>query len=221
MIGEDRFCPKCGAQRQPGMSFCGRCGASFAGEAPEPQRGIGGAMRASDVRPFMSPEQVAAMAAGRRGGRSMIEKVLIAAILLVVVGGVASLYLQGQVAGILDRIGASTGGSTSQVLPAPGTMWFGSSFETGTLAVRGRTTTVGTNEAFVGVARLPRTVDGSELLMRVYLDGQLISTQSANAPGTGDAWGWSLGPLFTAGTWRWDVADVGGNVLASGSVTAK
>jgi hypothetical protein len=56
--------------------------------------------------------------------------------------------------------------------------------------------------------------------MRVYWDGQLVTTQAANAEGTGDLWGWSLGPLFEAGLWRYELIDVGGNVLASGEVTA-
>jgi len=36
------------------------------------------------------------------------------------------------------------------------------------------------------VAHLTQSVDGSQMNMRVYLDGQLLTTQSANAEGNGD-----------------------------------
>jgi hypothetical protein len=55
----------------------------------------------------------------------------------------------------------------------------------------------------------------------VYFDEQLVNTQAANAEGNGDLWGWSLGPLFEPGVWRYEITDVGGNVLAAGSITAE
>ena len=76
----------------------------------------------------------------------------------------------------------------------------------------------GTNDAFVAVAVLPRTIDASQLQVRAYLDGQLVASQKINATGVGDVWGVNLGSLYAAGTWRYEFADVGGNTLASGSI---
>jgi hypothetical protein len=106
-------------------------------------------------------------------------------------------------------------------IPPVGQAWFGKSFNTSTLEVSGRETNVGTRDGFVMVVHLPRSVDGSQLVIRSYLDGKLLGNQNSQASGTGDLWGWNLGPLFQAGSWRYEVTDIGGNVLASGTITAQ
>jgi hypothetical protein len=70
------------------------------------------------------------------------------------------------------------------------------------------------------VAQLPHTMSGNELAMRVYLDGDLVNSSAVDIEGEGDVWGFSPGPLFTPGTWRYEITDIGGNVLASGEVQA-
>ena len=56
--------------------------------------------------------------------------------------------------------------------------------------------------------------------MRVYWDDQLVTNSGINATGSGDTWGWQLGPVFEPGVWRYEVTDIGGTVLASGEITA-
>lgn len=63
-------------------------------------------------------------------------------------------------------------------------------------------------------------MDGEDLLMRVSYEGQVVSNQSANASGVSEYWGFTAGPLFSAGTWRYEFTDIGGNVLASGEIRA-
>ncbi len=105
-------------------------------------------------------------------------------------------------------------------LPPVGKIWFGSAFDADTFAISHRLTTVTAHEAFSFVAHLKKAIDGSKLAIRVSWNGQLVATTAANATGTGDVWGFSPGPLFEAGTWRYDLTDIGGNVLATGTIKA-
>jgi hypothetical protein len=57
-------------------------------------------------------------------------------------------------------------------------------------------------------------------VIRVSYNGALVSTIPSSTKGNSDVWGFSPGPLFEAGQWRYDLTDIGGNVLASGTVTA-
>lgn len=115
---------------------------------------------------------------------------------------------------------AATPAVQSANLPPTGVIWFGSSFDTTTFAIAGKTSKVDSHAGFSMVAHLIRAMDASALAMRIYWNGSLVSTTAVNALGSGDVWGFSPGPLFEAGTWRYDITDVGGNVLATGSVTA-
>ena len=63
-------------------------------------------------------------------------------------------------------------------------------------------------------------MDASALAIRTSWNGQLVSTVAVTAKGSGDVWGFSPGPLFMAGEWKYDLTDIGGNVLASGTITA-
>jgi hypothetical protein len=106
-------------------------------------------------------------------------------------------------------------------LPPTGSVWFGESFDTETFEIRNRMTAVGANEPFSLVAHFPRVVNAEEFAIRLYLDGQLVSSSASNATGSGDLWGYSPGPLFEPGVWRYEFTDIGGNVLASGEITAE
>lgn len=125
VVGEDRFCPKCGAQRQSGMSFCGRCGYGFpAGIQIEPARGVGGALRASDVRPPLATHP----APVDRGSNQVAMLAGMAWILSAAVGGYIA-FLQWQYAQVAATFGESPGDyQTSALWNAAGaalTTYFG------------------------------------------------------------------------------------------------
>jgi hypothetical protein len=105
-------------------------------------------------------------------------------------------------------------------VPPAGAVWFGTSFDTQTLAISGRLVSVTANQGFSFVAHLPRVMDASALLIRTSLDGDLVATVPVSATGSSDLWGFSPGPLFAVGAWRYDMTDIGGNVLATGTITA-
>lgn len=107
---------------------------------------------------------------------------------------------------------------TTNVPPA-GAIWFGTSFDPSTMELAGRKTTVGQSEAFSMVAHLTRSMNASDLVIRSYFEGKLVGQSPVSAQGSGDVWGFSPGPLLAAGSWRYDITDVGGNVLASGTLT--
>ena len=104
--------------------------------------------------------------------------------------------------------------------PPSGVIWFGSSFDPDTFELRNRTTSFAAGEPFSAVASLARTMDGTDLSMRIYADGELWTSAALSWTGNGDLWGFSPGPAYSAGTWRYELVDVGGNVLATGTVFA-
>ena len=199
-----RHCPRCGTARHGTERFCPTCAFDFwraaQGEAPA----------ASEVR------SVTPAPASSRPRWLIPVGILVAVVIAVAIGqrllGDASDNIADRVERDLAEIGAD--------LPPAGDIWFGSSFDADTFELRGRTTAVGANDAFSLVGRLPSVYDAADLGMRVYLDGQLVASQAFNASGSGDLWGFSPGPLFEPGTWRYEFTDVGGNVLASGEVEA-
>jgi hypothetical protein len=122
---------------------------------------------------------------------------------------------------VVMLVGCGTGSlPADSVLPPEGEMWFGNAFDPVTFEIDERITSVGATEAFVVVARLPRSVSAAEMSVRVYLDGDLLVTEAANAEGEGEIWGWPLGPLYSPGVWRYEIIDVGGNALAAGEIRA-
>lgn len=185
------FCPKCGQPRQVGADFCPTCGQD---------------LRAATTAATPSPA-----AAPRRANGGLWV------ILLVVVIG-AALVATGSLNDVLDRIGAK--GVSAEDLPPAGVVWFGDSFDPNTFAIAGRKTTTSSTGPFSMVAHLSKSMKGSDLVIRIYYAGSLITTTSVNSTDFGDTWGLSPGPLFQAGVWRYDFTDVGGNILATGSITA-
>lgn len=193
---DDAFCQNCGTARAPGARFCASCGRPFE--------------EALYVAP--EPPPVAAVAPATPG-RSLGGRVAIVIIGVAMVSGLLWVF-RGQ-------IPVSTGTVTANDIPPVGQIWFGDSFNTTTFAIAGRKTAVGVQDPFSFVAHLPRSVDGSEIVFRVLYNGALVVTQAANVQGSGDVFGFSPGPLSAAGSWTYQLTDIGGNVLASGTVTAQ
>ena len=123
---------------------------------------------------------------------------------------------------LLDDVAGDLDGdrSANADIPPEGSVWFGSTFDPETFEIRERVQSVSTTETFALVASLPRVMDADEINVRLLLDGQTISNESINATGSGDIWGLTAGPLFSAGVWRFEFTDIGGNVLASGDIRA-
>ena len=190
------YCPQCG-QARTGARFCATCGLDLWRSA---------AGTASPAPPASPPPS----AVPARQGTSTNAILAIGAVLA----------LAGLVIAFVLVPRANVGGASGNIPPA-GEVWFGSSFDPNTLSLSGHTQTVGVQQGFAIVAHLSRPVDGSTMVLRIYFNGSLVTSRAANAKGTADVWGFSAGPLFQPGRWRWEFADIGGNVLASGEVTAQ
>jgi len=106
-------------------------------------------------------------------------------------------------------------------IPPAGTIWFGTSFDQDTFDVHGRLASVGADDTFFMVGQLTRSVAGSRLVIRAYLDGELITVAWTLRTDEAGIWAFSLGPLIGPGTWRYEIADIGGSVLASGQIMAR
>lgn len=194
------FCGQCGTPRT-GERFCGKCGNDFwrsAEKATQP-------LSSSSAPPV-------------RGGHSDLSPMAKALMVLVGIGAVVALLLA---TGVLSASPAarSPSVSTSRAdIPPPGDVWFGATFDPETLEVAGRTDTVKATESFVMVVHLERVMDASDLIVRANWEGSLVSSAPPNFSGRSDLFGFNLGPLFQSGTWRFEVTDVGGNVLAWNSL---
>lgn len=46
-MNDAAFCPRCGTQRQPAMTFCGKCGLDFGSTQPAPPPGGGQSVQGS------------------------------------------------------------------------------------------------------------------------------------------------------------------------------
>ena len=110
-------------------------------------------------------------------------------------------------------------GADGPNVPPPGAIWFGESFNSDTFEIRGQTSSVAAADTFAVVASLEEVVEAADLAWRVSFEGQ-VTIESANATGSGDVYGFTMGPLLAAGEWRFELTDFAGNVLASGDVTA-
>jgi len=106
-------------------------------------------------------------------------------------------------------------------IPPAGTIWFGASFDPDTFEVRERLTSVGPNDSFVMVGRLTRPLLGSRLVIRGYLDDALITVAWTSSLDYAVTWGFDLGPVAKPGNWRYEIAEIGGNALASGEFVAR
>jgi hypothetical protein len=134
--------------------------------------------------------------------------------LLIVAGVVLAILVAGYAQQLLTGRGSAITSNTS--LPPSGTVWFGTRFDPSTFSLSGRSGTArtGTTVAFVG--QLSRMVDGSDLTIRLSLDGTPIDTSTPGGD-FGDVWGSTFSPIIP-GTYKVELVDVGGNVLASGTI---
>lgn len=105
-------------------------------------------------------------------------------------------------------------GATFPNSPAAGEIWFGSEVDD-VFNVHGHTSTVGRAEQFVA-AVYTRVKPGSRV--REYRNGQLVRAFPLRGS-PGQSLVLLLGPLLEPGTWRFEVTDSRGNVVASGEVT--
>jgi hypothetical protein len=212
-----RFCTKCGTPRTGAFVYCPSCGFKFqeaAAQQPD-DRSYAEKYAGTPYSSMAAPVYEPIPEEGRRSNwdAKRVLTILAGVVLVVLV------LLEGL--GVF-KLGGGPGGSgpAAANLPPAGTIWFGSSFDPQTFAITNRLTTVTANQGFSFVARLPRTMDASGLVIRTSFDGKLVATIPVSVKGTGDVWGFSPGPLFAAGEWKYDLTDIGGNVLATGTITA-
>ncbi|MGD0123681.1 MAG: hypothetical protein ABSC46_14155 [Candidatus Limnocylindrales bacterium] len=101
--------------------------------------------------------------------------------------------------------------------PPAGTIWFGTSFDTSTFAVSGQASSFTQGDHVVMVAHFSSTVSSGKGLNILY-DGVFI--KSVTATSDWDLFGMALNvAVLTTGTHTFEIDDVGGNRLASGTVT--
>lgn len=193
------FCPQCGAKRLGSYRFCTTCKFDYDTGAPStPPRGVA------------APQPLSA-AASTSSASSYWRAIL------VIVGLLAAVFVGMQVLSKAAPTVPSFAGSSN--LPPAGSIWFGSSFDTSTFEVRGKLTTTSVQDTVAVVAHLSSAANGSQLNVRTSYDGAVLSNVAFNADGTSDVWGWTVGPLFLAGPWTIELTDIGGNVLAQGTIT--
>lgn len=165
--------------------------------------------------PIASAPPLASAASGTvptESGRSGAERLVTGLIIVAVIGG-AILVPNG------GRLPSSASVATGEVPPA-GSIWFGDTFDSdpsSSKAGRRLLEQPGRSRSLL-TSRDPST--HLSLAIRVYYDGALVSSQGVDASGSSDIWGFSPGPLFAAGEWRYELIEIGGNVLASGTITA-
>lgn len=109
---------------------------------------------------------------------------------------------------------------SAENVPPAGQVWFGSSFDAKTYAMTGRTDSVTTTQPVALVAHLTRNAEPG-LTIRASKDGTFVTSAPVAVNGSGDVVGLMLGALVVPGAWTYDLTDVGGNVLATGTVTAR
>jgi hypothetical protein len=108
----------------------------------------------------------------------------------------------------------------TQNLPPAGAIWFGTSFDTTTLAISGQASVFHKGNAMVLVAHLSRAVSSGQPVS-VLMDGAVLSSQvlSTSSPYM-DRIGFVLySSTFPVGVHTFVIEDAGGNRLAQGTVT--
>ena len=153
---------------------------------------------------------------GRRWG---IRELLIVALVAVTLTGAGFLFASSRTAP-LATVPSPTLTPVVVDLPPNGVIWFGSSFDATTFAIKAKTFRVNINTPFSMVASLTHGEKGANLLLRLSLDGGLAEPQPLKATGFAEVWGFTLDALPAGGTWTYDLVDIGGDVLASGTIQA-
>ena len=238
--GSFRFCRSCQFDFDTADSASGRPGAvsTPAAAVPVPVVARTVAEAAVTIPAAAVPVPVVARTVSRepKPRRGSAQKALMGLIAVAIIGGAALLLNPGKAPSLgvtTNAVSTERPARTSspgvplnrQVdpagLPPAGTIWFGSGFDPDTFAISSRLTSVTTNQPFSFVAHLTRSLDASAMGIRISWNGQDVPANAANARGTGDVWGFTPGPLYSAGAWKYELTDIGGNIVASGTITAK
>jgi hypothetical protein len=207
------FCQHCGAAHDDEARFCPKCGQPLA--TPQPVATPAAAPTSFTEKyagtPFAAaPSQTAWASPTPASSRRPVVIGVVVALAVVALIGAWQL-------GLFSRFTSSAG--TAGNIPPTGQIWFGSSFDTTTFALSGITTTARTGTTVALVALLPRSISTGAASMRVSLNGTLVVNQAVNMNGSGDLFGTTVGPLTISGTYKYELVDLGGNLLASGTLT--
>ena len=110
--------------------------------------------------------------------------------------------------------------ASSPDVPPVGTIWFGASFDSKTLELTGKTTTVGTGDPLVMVANVGKSVTVADLKVRESANGDKrpLLTIKSKAKDT-SVFGLEMRRIGTPGKWKYEILDTDGKVLASGTIT--
>ena len=207
------FCQHCGAAHGDLARFCPKCGQPLA--APQPVATPPAAPTSFTEKyagtPFAaSPSQTTWTSLAPASSRRPVVIGVVVALVVVVLIGAWQL-------GLFARFTSSAG--TAGNIPPTGQIWFGSSFDTTTFALSGITTTARTGTTVALVALLPRSISTGTANIRVSLNGTQVLNQAVTMTGSGDLFGMTVGPFVVPGTYKYDLVDLGGNVLATGTLT--
>lgn len=205
------FCPRCGTSRLTGTSFCRACRFNF----EQPQNSPPATPPRSSQWGFSDPIKgtigppIARPKAGGGSRRTFVWLIIGALVLIIGVG-----IWQIGPSRFVQSLPFGAGGGPVNAPPA-GQIWFGSSFDVSTFEIRGKTTTIGATSPFTFVAHLTRSVDASELVIRLFVgwsapgrercecDGlrrpvRVLARSAVRAGGTGV----SSSPTSGATSWR-------------------
>lgn len=202
-----RFCQHCGASHDDEARFCPKCGRLLATTEAAPTSFT---EKYAGTPYAATPSQTVSAPPSRTSSRRPVVIGLLVG--LVVLAAIGAWQL-----GLLSRLTSTAG--TAGNIPPSGQIWFGSSFDTTTFALSGITTTARTGTTVALVALLPRSVSTGNVTMRVSLNGTLVVNQAVTMTGSGELFGTTVGPFTVPGTYTYDLDDIGGNVLASGTLT--
>ncbi len=178
-------------------------------QMPTPKRTASAPM--SDTATYPMPEWAPDPSETPTKPRSQLQMAGIAVVAFVVV-----LALVATGSGVLTR---TSGVGVSGVPPA-GVIWFGTAADPGTFEVSGRTDTTRVGSSVAIVAHLTRAVGVGDVNARISLNGTLVSNTALSLTDGGDLIESTTSPLVLAGFYRYEFTDLGGRVLAAGSITA-
>lgn len=180
--------------------------------APEQVPAILSALAAPPTAPVPQAAPATPAAVPASGSPQVSKRLIVGAVIVAVLGILA------WQTGLLARLTAQ-GGAAGNIPPA-GEIWFGTSFDPTTFAISGKTSSARVGSTPVMVAQLTRAVTSGQVNVRISWNGQVIANQNVSIQGTsGELLGSSIGPFQFAGTYLYELTDLGGNRLASGTLT--
>lgn len=150
-----------------------------------------------------------------------VERAIVG-LLVVTVAGFLAWYMGARVDNVFDGISGRLGAviaPPAATVPPVGSIWFTPTLDPTTFRVTNPVSRLPAASPFVLVAHLPHPVDSVTSGLRVYVDGQLTGEAAVTGSLSGDLWAVAIAPLYFPGTWRYEVVDVDGNLLAGGWLT--